>query len=256
MRLERILTHRLLQLLRVVLPFLVIALVAFPAWNYYARLVKRSEPSKNAAKLPSGVSVRTDGFTYSRTETGQTKFTIHAKQSLGFKDNKYILKDVEATVYGATERDPAREIRGNDCTYEESTNNFACSGNVEVQLDETTTVRTESMTYNHQDGIVTARQRATLDRNGTKAYANTFEYGANSGLLKLNGNVNVQTADHVEMQTNSAVFQQKENWATMTGGVFIKSSKGWIRGLSARATLLPMTYKPKVITVEGNVTGE
>ena len=48
-------------------------------------------PSKVVPKLPGGVSVRTDGFTYSRTEAGQTKFTIHAKQSLGFKDDKYIL---------------------------------------------------------------------------------------------------------------------------------------------------------------------
>src|SRR5215471_20693344 len=92
MRLERILTHRLIQISRVVLPILVIALVAFPAWNYYARLVKKAaEPSKAGPKLPGGVSVRTDGFTYSRTEAGQTKFTIHAKQSLGFKDDKYIL---------------------------------------------------------------------------------------------------------------------------------------------------------------------
>ena len=256
MRLERILTHRLIQISRVVLPILVIALVAFPAWNYYARLVKKAEPSKVGPKLPGGVSVRTDGFTYSRTEAGQTKFTIHAKQSLGFKDEKYILKDVEATVYGATEHDPAREIRGQDCTYEPPTNNFSCTGNVEVQLDENTTVRTESMTYNHQDGIVTAPQHATLDRSGTKAYANAFEYGTNSGLLKLNGNVDIQTPDHLEIQTGSAVFQQKENWATMTGGVLMKSTTGWIRGLTARADLHPNTYKPKVITIEGNVTGE
>ena len=42
----------------------------------------------------------------------------------------------------------------------------------------------------------------------------------------------------------------------MLGGVLIKSPNGWIRGSTGRADLQPGTYRPKTVTVEGNVTGE
>ena len=42
----------------------------------------------------------------------------------------------------------------------------------------------------------------------------------------------------------------------MSGGVFLKSPNGWIRGTSGRAELQPRTYKPRVITIQDNVTSE
>jgi LPS export ABC transporter protein LptC len=255
-RLERLLTHRIIRVLQGVLPILVVALIAVPAWNYYGRREVKDSSPKSGAKLPSGVSVRTEGFTYSRTEGGRTQFTVHAKQSLAFKDDNYILRDVDITIYGATDKDPPRIIRGNNCTYDQASNDVTCDGNVEVQLDEKTVIRTENVIYKHRDGIIIAPQRATIEKTGTTAHANSFEYGMSSGLLKLNGDVKVQTPDHVELETGSALFHQKENWTTMSGGVFIKSLNGWIRGLTGRASLEPDTYKLRKITIDGNVTAE
>src|SRR5262249_49107147 len=95
-----------------------------------------------------------------------------------------------------------------------------------------------------------------LEQEGTTGHANQLEYGINSGLLKLNGDVKIDTADHTQLETAAAVFQQKENWTTMSGGTFIKSVNGWVRGSTGHADLEPGTYKPKTITVEGNVNGE
>jgi LPS export ABC transporter protein LptC/lipopolysaccharide transport protein LptA len=256
MRLERVFTHRVIRLLQVTVPVLVVVLVTISVWNYYGRRVQRGGSSKVATKLPRGVSVRSDGFSYSRTEGGRTKFTVHAKQSLGYEDDKYILQDVDVLVYGATERDPTRNIRGKNCAFDQATNDFTCNGNIEVQLDEKTIVRTEMLIYNDHEGIVTAPQPATLEQNGTVGRANRFEYAMNTGLLKLIGNVNIQTPDHAEIQTGTALFQQKENWTTMSGDVSFKSKNGWIRGTTGRADLEPGTYKPKMINVEGNVTAE
>jgi len=256
MRLERVFTHRVIRFLRVVLPILVIVLVAIPAWNYYARRVQKADSPRTGAKLPSGVSVRTEGFTSARTEGGRTQFTVRARQSLGYKDDKYILQDVDVTVYGATERDPARNIHGKNCTYDEATNDFTCNGDVEIQLDEKTMIRTQNVIYNHREGVVTAPERATLEQNGTTGHANSFEYGMNTGLLKLNGDVKIHTADGVEIETGAALFHQKENWTTMSEGVFIQSASGWVRGSTARADLEPGTHRPKIITVEDNVTAE
>ncbi len=254
MHLERIFTHRLIRLLRVLLPILVVTLVAIPAWNYLAKRTHKSEPPGFGRRLPSGVSAHTEGFTSSRTEGGKTVFTVRAKTSLGFKDNKGMLEDVDLTIYGATERDPARKVRGKNCTYDQDTSDFQCNGNVEGQLDEKTILRTEELIYNHRGGIVTSPQPATVEQEGTTGHANSLEYGLNTGLLKLNGDVRIETADHAQLQTASAVFQQKENWTTMAGGVFINSVNGWIRGSTGRADLVAGTYKPKTITIDGGVT--
>jgi lipopolysaccharide export system protein LptA len=206
--------------------------------------------------LPSGVSLSTEGFTYSRTDGGRVQFTVHAKQTVAYKDDKYILQDVDVTIYGAKVTDPMRNIRGKHCTYDQGTNDFECTGDVEVQLDEKTTLQTQRLLYNHRDGIVTGPERVTIDQQGTRGLANSLEYGLNSGLLKLTGDVQINTADHVEIKTGATVFQQKENWATMSGGVLLKSPKGWIRGASGRADLVPLTHRPKMITIDADVSGE
>jgi LPS export ABC transporter protein LptC/lipopolysaccharide transport protein LptA len=256
MRLERVFTHRLIRGIQVVLPLVVIVLIAIPAWNYLARRVQKSTGTRSGRQLPSGVHVHTQGFTYSQTEGGRTQFTVHAREVLGFKDNKELLADVDVTVNGATAKDPIRTIHGKNCSYDQDTSDIECTGNVIVHLDEKTIVRTEELNYKRQDSVVTALQHATLDKEGTTAQTDRLEYYLNSGLLKLDGNVHIKTAEHTEVETAAAVFQQKENWTTMSGGVFIKSPNGWVRGSTGRADLVENTYKPKTVTVEGNVNGE
>jgi LPS export ABC transporter protein LptC len=256
MHLERLFTHRLIRLLRVVLPLLVVGLALIPAWNYYARRVQKEDSPRFSPHLPSGVSVRTEGFTHSRTEGGRTQFTVNAKQSLGFKDEKYILQDVDVTIYGASDGEPPRRMRGENCTYDQASNDVECTGRVEVELEPQTMVRTEKVIYNHNSGDVMAPGTAIFEKNGTTGRANSFEYGMKSGLLKLIGDVKIQTPNALDVETAVALLHQKENWTRLSGGVFIKSPNGWIRGTEGRATLAPETYQPKVITVEGNVTAE
>ena len=256
MRIERLFIHRLVRVLRIVLPLVVLALAAVPAWNYLARRAQKSEAIRRGIQLPRDVSVHTEGFTLSRTAGGRTLFTVHAKSNLGFKDNKGVLEDVDVTVYAATGNEPPKTIRGKKCIYNQETNDFQFDGKVEVQLDDKTTIRTEELIYNHLDATVVSPGHGTVEQLGTIGRADHIEYGLKTGLLKLSGNVKVQTAEHTELQADSALFQQKENWTTMTGNVLIKSPTGWIRGRAGRAELLPNTYKPKTITVEDNVTAE
>jgi len=256
MRLERLFTHRLVRVLRITIPLLVVVLVAIPTWNYYMRHMQGVATRRQPARLPSGVSVHTDGFTFSQTEGGRTSYTVRAKTYLGDKDNKSMLEDVDVTVYGATEKDPTRTITGKRCTYDQDTSDFQCNGDVHIHLDPRTTIFTEELVYNHRDGVATSPHHAHLEQEGTTGEADEFEYGVNSGLLKLNGHVKIDTPQKTELQTQAAVFQQKEYWTTMSGGVYIQSPNSWIRGTSGRAELTPNTFKPKTITLEDNVTGE
>src|SRR5438552_1785372 len=255
MNLERVFIHRLVRVLRVLLPLVVAGLAAVPAWNYLVRRAQKgSESIRSGTQLPRNVSVHTEGFTFSRTEGGRTLFTVHAKSNLGFKDNKGLLEDVEVTVYGPMENEPPKTVRSKRATYDQATNDFQFNGNVEVQLDANTRVRSDELIYSQRDGTVVSPKPAQIEQLGTTGRADRLEYGLNTGLLKLAGNVKVDTAEHTELQTDSALFNQKENWTTMTGGVFIKSQNGWIRGTTGRADLMPETYKPKMITLEGDVT--
>src|SRR5947209_19605153 len=136
MRLERLFTHRLIRVLRVLLPFVVLVLVAVPAWYYFVRRAQRQESVRRGRQLPRDVSVHTEGFTFSRTAGGKTLFTVHAKSNLGFKDNKGVLEDVDVIVYPATSDERPKTIRGKKCTYDQETNDFQFDEDVTVQLDE------------------------------------------------------------------------------------------------------------------------
>ncbi len=256
MRLERIFTHRLLRALRVVIPVLVLVLIAIPAWNFLSRRA-HLPPPKITKQLPKNLDVRTEGFTYSRTEGGKTLFTIRADTTLGFKDNRYALEDVDVTVYGQTENDSPKRIRSKYCSYDQQSNDFKFEGDVNVQLDEKTSLRTQELTYNQQSRTVVSSRQATIEQPGSmNGRADSFEYELDSGVLKLAGNVHVEMPPQTSLEAGSAVFQQKENWATMAGGVLIKSGSGWIRGQAGRADLEPGSYKPKKIAIETGVTAE
>ena len=256
MRLERIFTPRLIRALRVAIPALLLVLIAIPAVNYFSRR-NAEPPSRPARQLPTDLAVRTEGFTLSRTEGGKTLFTVRAKTNLGFKDNRNMLEDVDVIVYGESETDSAKRIRSKYCSYDEQSQDFRFEGDVDVQLDEQTTFRTQALTYNHQSRSVVSSEPATIEQPGAMSgRANSLEYGLETGLLKLAGNVNVQTGTKTSLEADSAVFQQKENWATVSGDVLIKSETGWIRGQSGRADLEAGSYNPRMIVVEGGVTAE
>src|SRR5437016_2251900 len=152
MRLERIFIHRFVRLLRVLLPLVVLALAAVPAWNYLARRAQKFDSIRRGTQLPRDVSVHTEGFSFSRTAGGRTLFTVHAKSNLGFKDNKGVLEDVDVTVYGSMENEPPKTVRSKRATYDQATNDFQFNGNVEVQLDANTRVRSDELIYSQRDG--------------------------------------------------------------------------------------------------------
>ena len=256
MRLERVFIHQLLRLVRKFLPILVMALIAIPAWNYVTRRVQRSGSFRAVRKLPTGVSVHTEGFTYSRTEGGRTQFTVHAKQSVVLTDNKYMLDDVDAVVFGETEKEPTRNIKGKQCVFQQETNDFECKGNVEVELDARTVVRSEQILYNHRERTITSPGRADVAQGGTTGRTNYLQYAVETGLLTLKGDVYIHTEDRTEVQAATLVFQEKENWTSLSGGVLLKAPNGWIQGLNGRSDLEAGTNKPKIITIDGNVTGE
>ena len=161
MRLEKLLTHQIIRLLRLVLPVVVLILIAVPTWNYWVTF-RQSTDGQKPEPLPKDLALRTENFTFSSTEGGRTIFTSRARTNLGTTDQKNMLEDVDVTIHGEKETDPPRAIKSKQCNYEQQTNNFHCTGNVQIQLDERTQVTTEEVTYNHTDRYISANKPVDL----------------------------------------------------------------------------------------------
>jgi lipopolysaccharide export system protein LptA len=150
-----------------------------------------------------------------------------------------------------------RYVRSRNCSYDQKTDYIGCTGSVEIQLDETTTARTEEVTYSHSDRVIVSTVPVRFERPGSaNGSANALEYSIGSGLLKLTGAVKIHTARNVDLESAVVVFHEKEKWFHASGGVLLKSANGWIRGTQARAELLAGTYKPSKVIVAGEVSGE
>src|SRR6185436_8518743 len=72
----------------------------------------------------------------------------------------------------------------------------------------------------------------------------------------LSNRADIQLTEGGSLHTSVAVFQQKENWVTVSQGIELKSANGWLRGGSGRADLAPGTYRPTRATIEGGASME
>jgi lipopolysaccharide export system protein LptA len=128
---------------------------------------------------------------------------------------------------------------------------------VVAQLDEKTFVYTEELTYEPATRLISSKAHTRIEQpEEMEGDAGHFDYFLDPGLLRMVDDVRIDLAQGGRLRTGIAVFQQKENWATVSQGIELQSSNGWIRGGSGRAELAPGTYRPTRITVENGVAAE
>src|SRR5262249_14889544 len=146
-----------------------------------------------------------------------------------FKDRTSIFNQVEVTINGREDGDPVRTVRSDECSYDEDKGLIRFVKNVNAQLDEKTFVRTDELTYSQHDGLVTSPVPTQFEQPGVMTGgSNRLEYDNNSKLLRLTGNVHVETAEGAVLRGGSALFQSKENWTTLSGNVYMQSNNGWV----------------------------
>src|SRR5262249_18401404 len=137
------------------------------------------------------------------------------------------------------------------------TENILCTGDVELSLGKQTTARTQELLYGHTDRRILVNTHVTLERPGVvNGESNFLEYVMSSGLLKVAGGVKIHTNEGMELESVSAVFDERQNHASAEDNVLLKYRTGWVRGARARFELTPQTFKPRSIWIEGNVSSE
>jgi len=258
MKLKRLGLYRLTRVLSWVLPVVIFAFVFIAAWSYLAR-TRNGQPAVHTEveTLPPGLDVSTDGVQYVASEGDRGIFLIKGRKMLSFKDNRTVLEDVEVLIYARRPVDPDRIIRGAECSHDRLTNHIVCNRDVSVELERGTIAQTDQLLYDHAGGTISSPVHTTLNREGEMTgTSGRMEYSVNTGLMRLTDNFEIHLNRGGGMSGGNGVFQSRENWATVSQGVELTSGNGRIKGENGRAELLPGTYRPKKVTVDGGARAE
>jgi len=256
MRLQRMGTYRLIRILRVVLPVIVLVLIGIPARNYWKSRDQTISAEPKAAPPVADLAVHSVDLSFSRFD-GRPLFRLTAKEEFSFKNNTHHLRDVRIVISGDKPGDFDRVITGNECRYDEGTQVAHFTGNVQAQLDETTSARTEELIFTNTDRLIASPVRTHIEQPGEMTgEVDQLKYWMQPGLLQLSGNVAMQMSNGEALHADVAEFQKKENWVSVKGDVLLEASNGWLRGNSGRANLQPDTYRPLNVNIDGDVTSE
>jgi len=250
-------TYRLIRILKAVLPIIVLLLVGIPARKYWISRGHSVSVAPTGVPLAADLAIHTVDLTLTSTDGPRNVFRVQAKEQFYFKDNKHKLRDVHVVIFGEKPGDFDQVITGDQCIYDESTKDVHFTGNVKAQLNATTAVHTEELTYSQQDRTITSPVRTHVEQPGEMTGdADQLKYSVGSELLLLTGNVGMLMSNGESLHTGIAEFQKKENWAAVSGGVYLEATNGWLRGTGGHADLYPGTYRPSIVTIDGDVTSE
>jgi lipopolysaccharide export system protein LptA len=258
MKLRRLGLYRVTQVLSWILPAVILAFVFIAAWSYLAR-TRNGQPAVrgDVETLPPGLEVSTNGVQYVASEGDRNIFLIKGRNMLSFRDNRTVLEDVEILIYSRRPDEPNRLIRGAECSHDRETNHIVCNRNVSVELEPGTIAKTDQLSYDHTGGAISSPVHTSLNREGEMTgNSGRMEYFINTGLMRLTDDFEIHLNRGGGMSGGTGVFQSRENWTTVSQGVELTSGNGRIQGESGRAELLPGTYRPKKVTVEGGARAE
>ena len=250
-------TYRLIRILRAVLPIIVVILIGIPARNYWISRNLASPAPVKTAPPPADFAVHTLDLKFTRADGGRILFHFDAKEHFMLKDNTEKLRAVEVVIAGEKPGDFDRVIKGDECIVNPQTKDIHFTGNVSAQLDATTSATTQELIYNHSSRLITSPVRTHVEQPGEmKGDADHLDYAMATELLTLTGNVGMQMSNGEALSTGTGEFHKKENWATVSGGVHLEAKNGWLQGNTGRAELQPGTYRPSIVTIDGDVSSE
>lgn len=256
MRLEKVYIHHLIRGLQFAIPFVLLALMGVPVWNYLDRIAEEPVQEEVLPKLVKNMEALQEGFVFSQTVGQRTSFTIKAKTTLGFTDGRNILEDVSVTIFGEGEN-PNRLIHSDRGGYDEATKNIYFEGNVEFELDDETIGQSTELTYNHETRRVESGGPVFLRRPAEfEMRADSFVLLIPDSMVLLNGSVKVLLEDGSSLQTASARFHERDGWVQVSGGVEITTDQGIINGEEASAEFLEETLRVSSLIIAGRVHAE
>ena len=175
----------------------------------YARLRQHSVLKGFPGKIAYDIKQTASGFQFSKSESGRTVFTIHAKDVKEFKLNGHAdLHDVSITLYG---RDTSRfdQIYGDDFTFDPQSGNVTAKGEVQIDLQSNPTgvtapdqatpkelknpihLTTTDLVFNRDSGDASTAARVDFRTPQATGWAMGVRYSGKSKTLTLDSQVHV-----------------------------------------------------------------
>ncbi len=180
----------------------------------YARLRQHSVLKGFPGKIGYDIKQTASGFQFSKSESGRTVFTIHAKDVKEFKLNGHAeLHDVSIILYG---RDTSRfdQIYGDNFSYDPQSGNVTAHGEVQIDLQANPTggdapdqatpkelknpihLKTRDMIFNRNSGDASTEARVDFSTPQATGWAVGVHYSAKLGALTLATQVHVTLNGH------------------------------------------------------------
>src|ERR1700728_4827937 len=231
----------------------------------YARLRQRSVLKGFPGKIGYDIKQTASGFQFSKSESGRTVFTIHAKDVKEFKLNGHAeLHDVSIILYG---RDTSRfdQIYGG---------NFTAHGEVQIDLQANPTggaapdqatpkelknpihLKTRDMIFNRDSGDASTDARVDFRTPQATGWAVGVHYSAKMGALTLATQVHVTLSgpDAAMLYATHGVFTRDPHEIVLDNPRMERRS-GTLQSDEATFFLGPENEVQRVLAV-GNVNAE
>ncbi len=189
-----------------------VLIVLIVAGIYLRGIWKVKVEVRNPPKpIPTGVQSSASGFTFSKSETGKTLFTIHAASVEQYKEGgKATLHDVSIIVYGR-DQERSDQIYGSEFSYDPAAKIVTAQGEVRIDLEATSAsmapgqqgtaqetrnlihVKTSGLIFNENTGI--AQTQAPIEFRVPEASGSAVgaTYDSHGGVLTLKSEVKIST---------------------------------------------------------------
>jgi lipopolysaccharide export system protein LptA len=240
----------------------------------YARLRQRSVLKGFPGKIGYDIKQTASGFQFSKSESGRTVFTIHAKDVKEFKLNGHAeLHDVSIILYG---RDTSRfdQIYGDNFTYDPQSGNVTAHGEVQIDLQANPTggdapdqatprelknpihLKTRDMIFNRDSGDASTDARVDFRTPQATGWAVGVHYSAKMGALTLATQVHVTLSgpDAAMLYANHGLFTRDPHEIVLDNPRMERQAKT-LQSDQATFFLGPENEVQRVLAI-GNVNAE
>ena len=213
---------------------LVLAIVAFLAFDKFKRAVPRDIPKR----LGLEIQQEANGVTYIQDHGGHTIFKIHAARVIQLRNSHATLHDVEIDLYGQDGR-RVDIIQGGEFDYDQKTGVATAAGPVQIALTipvggvapgnqpsakNLVRARTSGITFLQKTGIVSTSQRVDFSSAQGSGSALGASYNSDTGLLILDSAVQITAQPRpgsntgpIEIHAGHAEFDRDRRLVSLTG---------------------------------------
>ncbi len=176
----------------ILLSIVLIGGVVLAAVWFNLQVKKGAEGKEQVPKVATGdTKMQLEKVRFVEDKEGRKTWELEAQSVQQYEDqNLLVLKDVKVTVY--TKEGRSFVISGNEAKFYQNSKNAELKGNVVVTSNDGYRLRTQSVSYNHQERKVTTFDRVEIDGDQIQVQGKGLMVDMEARMFKILGQVKTQ----------------------------------------------------------------